>query len=142
MYEWIKAAHLASVLVFAGGLTGLFMVSRAVRAAGPMDPDTAHRLKHAALRWDRRITLPALGLVWAFGMWAAMDGGWFAQPWLQVKLLFVIFLSALHGVLSGRLRRADARQGQTGWFAQSVILPSALLLSLAAIAVLVIVRPF
>lgn len=50
-------------------------------------------------------------LVWAFGLALATEGRWFADIWLQAKLAFVVFLSALHGVQSGALRRwAGGRQ--------------------------------
>jgi len=55
----------------------------------------------------RAVATPAMVLTWLFGLWLAVQGGWFTQGWLHVKLLFVLALSALHGIALGRLRRME-----------------------------------
>jgi uncharacterized membrane protein len=39
------------------------------------------------------------------GIANAVQGGWFDDGWLHVKLVFVLALSALHGVAMGQMRR-------------------------------------
>lgn len=56
--------------------------------------------------YDRVVTSPAMVSAWAFGILLAVQGGWFAQSWLAIKVLLVLILSGLHGVLAGKLRRA------------------------------------
>ena len=62
----------------------------------------------AVYRWDRRVTNPALGLVWLLGLTLAWQGGWFSAHWLWAKLVLVTVLSALHGNQSATLRRTIA----------------------------------
>lgn len=53
----------------------------------------------------RAVGTPALLLTWLLGIWLAVQIGVFAQGWLHVKLVFVLALTALHGIALGRLRR-------------------------------------
>jgi putative membrane protein len=48
----------------------------------------------------RVIMTPAMAATWALGLWMTYDGGWISAPWLHVKLLLVVALSALHGMLA------------------------------------------
>lgn len=84
-YLLLKAGHVAAVIVWIGGMFAA--------ALG------------AAPRWDRLVTTPAMLAAFAFGLALASTGGWFPQPWLIAKLAVVLGLAALHGILSGRLRR-------------------------------------
>ena len=58
-----------------------------------------------ARRLLRGVATPALLLTWLLGIWLAVQSGAFTQGWLHAKLLFVLALSALHGIALGRLRR-------------------------------------
>jgi uncharacterized membrane protein len=132
---WLKALHVAAVLVFAGGLLAQ---SLAVAAAlqGSVSPGLLARLR----QWDQRVTVPALLAVWALGIAAALGGGWFGAGWLSAKLLLVVTLTGLHGVQTGALRRLALGAGRTrrslGWA------PVAVVLSFAAIALLAVAKPF
>lgn len=141
MYEWIKAAHVVSVLVFSGGLIGLFVVYMAIGARGPQETDASGNLRNAIQKWNWFITQPALFLVWAFGIWAAFNAGWFTETWLQIKLIFVIFLSGLHGALSGKLRRMEV-DAPLRKSPPSTAIAVLLLASFVAIGVLAVVKPF
>jgi uncharacterized membrane protein len=59
----------------------------------------------AAVRWDRRVTVPAMLIAWTCGLALASQGHWWTATWLSVKLALVIGLSAVHGVQAGSLRR-------------------------------------
>jgi putative membrane protein len=48
---------------------------------------------------------------WILGILNAVQGDWFDDGWLHVKLVFVLALSALHGVLSARLRTIEMGGG-------------------------------
>lgn len=143
-YDWLKALHVAAVLVWVGGLlTQSVVVAAATRGGGAPAADGL-RLVAAVRSWDRRVTSPALVLVWALGMAAAVQGGWFRSGWLQAKLVLVVLLSGLHGAQAGVLRRLVAPPGTgapppppaLGWT------PVAAALSAAAIAVLAVAKPF
>lgn len=138
-YVWVKAIHVAAVLVWTGGLFVQTLALVAIcRVREPSDLD---RRAAAAVRdWDRKVTAPALLVVWAMGLWAALSADWLGAHWLWIKLTFVIGLSALHGVQSGTLRRIAA--GGPGTFAGLAWRPLALLPAFTAIAILAVVKPF
>ena len=139
-YDWLKALHVAAVLVWVGGLLAQSVV---VAAATRGEAPTADglRLIAAVRSWDRRVTSPALVLVWALGIAAAAQGGWFRSGWLQAKLVLVVLLSGLHGAQAGVLRRLAASgmgapPPALGWT------PVAAALSASAIALLAVAKPF
>lgn len=106
MYLWLKGLHLAAVLTWVGGLVLVGVTTAALRPVGEsvLLPHEK-RLATAILKWDRRVTTPAMLAVWALGIGLASWGGWFGALWLNAKLPIVVGLSALHGILSATLRR-------------------------------------
>ena len=64
-------------------------------------PDVIERLRATF----RGLATPGLVLTWVLGIANAVQGGWFDEGWLHVKLVFVLALSALHGVALGQIRR-------------------------------------
>ncbi len=141
IYLWLKALHVAAVMAWLGGqmMLSLLLVSLSEGTA-PYLPQE-RRLMVALRRWDQRVTAPAMGLVWLLGIVMAMHGGWLAAPWLRIKLVLVFALSALHGVQSGTLRRlvkGDAPRPPRflRWGGAAVLIAA------AAIAGLVVVKPF
>jgi len=142
MYDWVKALHVICVLVFAGGLVALLVASRALGRRDPAAEDQGSKLRATVRKWDMWVSQPALGGVWVFGLWAAFSGGWFTEPWLQIKLVFVVILSALHGNLAGRLRRLDLASTQARSVVPSPVVTATILISFAIIAVMAVVKPF
>jgi putative membrane protein len=131
-YLGLKAAHVACVLIFVGGL---FSQSFAVAAGRRGDAATVALLS----RWDGRVTVPAMLLVWLSGALLATEGAWFASHWLWAKLVIVVGLTGLHGVQSGRLRRLrNGADRQAGSFVPVGIVAVAV----ALIALLVVAKPF
>jgi uncharacterized membrane protein len=138
LYLWLKAAHLAAVVIWIGGMIMLGLVL--AHATAGRSPEV-QRMLVALHDWDRRLTSPAMGLAWLLGIAMVVDAGWLGVNWLWVKLVLVAILSALHGLLSGSLRRLA---GNADW-APSPQLRLALpvtLAGLAGIAVMVTVKPF
>ena len=94
----------------------------------------------AFYRWDRRVTTPALGLVWVLGIALALMSGWYNAPWLWLKVAIVFVLSGLHGNQSATLRRLLAGSVQqppiymrrVAWLT---------IVAVTAIALLVILKP-
>lgn len=142
MYDWIKALHVVCVLLFAGGLVSLLVASMALGKRDPAAADQSSKLRATVRKWDMWVSQPALGGVWVFGVWAALSGGWFTEPWLQIKLVFVLVLSALHGNLAGRLRRLDLAATQARSVLPSPMVIATILVSFAVIAVMAVVKPF
>lgn len=132
---WLKALHVAAVLVFTGGLL-VQSLALAAASQNSVSPGLLARLRW----WDRRVTVPALLAVWALGIAVALGGGWFGAGWLSAKLLLVAALTGLHGMQAGALRRFAVRTGSrprsSGW------VPAAVVLSYVAIALLAVAKPF
>lgn len=106
-YLWLKAFHLASVAIWIGGMILLSLAVAALPAKAAEDTSTDSPMIDAVARWNRWVTSPAMMLAWGLGIALALLGDWFAAPWLWVKLPIILALSAVHGALSGRLRRRN-----------------------------------
>ena len=77
-YLWLKALHLAAVITWVGGMLMLsVLLGLMTRQPLPHDPGQ-RRLMVAVHQWDRRVTNPALGLLWLLGLTLAWQGGWFS----------------------------------------------------------------
>ncbi|MGJ5178717.1 CopD family protein [Bradyrhizobium oligotrophicum] len=138
IYLWLKALHVAAVLCWSGGMlaSAVTIAAHAARA----DAASGTALIETVGRWDRRVTMPAMLIVWGAGLALAMQGEWFGSLWLTVKLAVVVGLSALHGVLAGTLRRLGQPDAVVPrWFSH---LPPLIAGGVTAIAVLVVVKPF
>ena len=132
-YLWLKAAHVASVLIFIGGLFAQCLAtSNLWDGTGPL-----HSLIE---RWDRRVTTPAMFATWMFGVLLAVEGAFVTSGWLLAKLAFVVLLSGLHGVQAGRLRRSlrdrSATVRPTYPFGPAIVSGSVI-----AIVILVVTKP-
>ena len=138
VYPWLKAFHVAAALAFVGGVLGGAIFLRWAPLAG----SSAARIARVVRRWDRAVTTPAMLLVWALGLALASSGQWFSAGWLQAKLVFVMLLSGLHGMQSGRLRLVGDGE-QSGDLQITFPWSAALVIAGAtAIALLAVVKPF
>lgn len=141
-YLWLKALHIAAVATWIGGMLVTSVTTAAIarsRAAGETLGPSA--ILDAVRRWDRRVTSPAMLLVWALGLTLALRGGWFPAPWLMLKLALVLLLSALHGMLSGTLRRLSRTDASPPpLFLRHA--PSAVVLGTLVTVILVVIKPF
>lgn len=140
MYLLLKAAHVAAVIAWIGGLLLQSLALKvATRPAAPLEGDA--QFLAGVRRWDSRVTSPAMGLAWLLGLAMAVQAGWFATGWLNVKLVIVVGLSALHGRQAGQLRRLAAGQSASNP-GSAGRMPPLILAAALCIAVLVIVKPF
>lgn len=123
LYLLTKSLHILVVVIWLSGMVAL--------AIGMLKPNKSH-LAFLHL-WDRRVTNPALGLVWILGLLLAYWGGWFGATWLWIKLAAVFVLSGLHGSMSGQTRRALENDSvdQLSGFAKSAISLMVVMISLA-----------
>jgi len=110
--EWVKAAHVISVIAWMAGMMYLprLFVYHADAAAGS---DKSETFKVMEGRLYRGITTPAMIATWAFGLWMIFAGmvDW-SMVWPYLKGTMVILMSAIHGFY-GRLLRDFATDANT-----------------------------
>lgn len=138
LYLGLKALHVAAAMTFVGGVIGQSLILRLL-AGRALQPDARVETARLARRFERAITTPAMLTVWVLGLTLASTGGWFAMRWLWAKLVFVLILSALHGLQSGRLRRLAMDGSPAG---RSRDLLPVVIVCIAFVAGLAVVKPF
>ena len=134
IYLLLKASHIVALTIWIGGMLAQVLLLRTM----PPGPGLRHVLD-AAVRWDRRLVAPAMLLAWACGLALASIGHWFPSPWLSVKLALVVALSALHGAVSGSVRRMAG--GAPASSALSRHAETGILAGVTAIVLLVVLKP-
>lgn len=140
-YLWLKALHIVAVTTWIGGMLAAAVTMTVAGSKAADEAAGRSAILNAMRRWDRRATAPAMLIVWALGLTLALQGGWFTAPWLMVKLALVVLLSALHGMLSGTLRRLARADGSS----PPAVLrhaPVGIVVAILAVVILVVVKPF
>ncbi|MGE8144400.1 CopD family protein [Pseudomonas frederiksbergensis] len=141
IYLLIKSLHVCAVLFW---ISGMFLQSLLLLAgrnlSGPLLPLELSRLRMLR-RWCRGMTVPAMALTWLSGLTIATLGGWVGEHWLLLKFAFVVALSAMHGWLSGSLRRRLECPTEAPSSNLTIVLPSLLVMT-CTIVFLVINKPF
>jgi protoporphyrinogen IX oxidase len=141
MILWTKALHVISVIAWMAGMLYLprLYVYHAQATSGS---ETSETFKVMERRLLRAIINPAMAGTWIFGIATlAQEPALLREPWLQAKLLLVLFLSGLHGVFS-RWRREFAQDRNTRPARTYKIVNELVTVTMIAIVILVIVRPF
>ncbi len=139
-YYWLKAGHIIFMVFW---MAGLFMLPRQMIYLHPANAGS----EEAAL-WAKRMGLlrkviltPSLIVVWVLGLLLAMSIGAWDQGWFHAKLLFVILLTAFHGIMVARSKKMIA--GERPMTEKQLRIwgefPG---IALAIIVVLVVVKPF
>ncbi len=107
-YLWIKALHIIAVMAWMAGM--LYLPRLFVYHVGAQKgSDLSETFKIMERRLLRFIINPAMILAFVFGglmLWANPD--LFGQPWMHVKLLAVLLMTAIHGFFA-RWRKEFAR---------------------------------
>jgi putative membrane protein len=102
-YVLTVTLHLLAMTAWMAPMIAVPAILSRYGLSGP-SPATRETLRAAF----RGLAVPGLVITWVLGILNAIQGDWFDDGWLHVKLVFVLALSALHGVLSARLRRIEA----------------------------------
>lgn len=140
LYEWLKAFHIVAVIAWMAGM--LYLPRLFVYHAGvPIGSARSEMLKVMERRLLKAIINPAMIAAWGLGAALAWTSGFYAAPWLWLKVVLVLALSGLHGFLTGA-QRAFAedrnRRGARFWR----ILNEVPTLLMIGIVLLVVLKPF
>lgn len=141
LYSWLKIAHILSLIAW---MAALFYLPRlfVYHATAPVGSELSETLKVMERRLLKAIMTPAMIATWVFGLWLAIDGGWFSgQGWLHAKLLFVLAMSGFHGACSKWLKdfAADRNTRPQRFYRIANEVPTLLLI---VIVILVVLKPF
>lgn len=105
IYLLLKTVHVVAVVTWVSGLLMLSLVLAGLRnSVAPYMP-RERRFMVAVKHWNRGVTSSAMLLTWLVGIGLTVMGGWLPAPWLILKLIFVLVLSALQGIQTGMLQR-------------------------------------
>ena len=140
MYEWIKAFHVIAVIAWMAGMLYLprLFVYHCAAEPGSVQSETFKLMEGRLLK---AIINPAMIAAWMLGLWLAWYAEWYRSGWLQVKLLLVIGLSALHGMMVRWVRDfAHDRNRHSQRFYR--IINEVPTVFMIAIVILVVVKPF
>lgn len=135
-YQLVIALHVTSITFLVGTM---FAQDRVLTGTAQQGKDQQKQILQLLRRLELSVTTPALAVAWISGLFLAVSSGYFRSNWLIAKLIFVIALSALHGMQSGQVRRA-LRDGETvkPHRGTGVII----IVSMLLIAILVTMKPF
>ena len=140
MYQWLLAFHIIAVIAWMAGMLYLprLFVYHCDADVGSMQSETFKVMERRLLK---AIINPAMIVTWLLGLWLAWKGGWFAAPWLHVKLTLLLGMMGVHGILSKYVREfaADKRRKSSKFFRILNEIPTVLLIF---IVILAVVKPF
>jgi len=114
-YRWFGAFHLIAAVIWISGLL-LLAIAAGIYAGKSHDKASDSAFLNYVRAWNRKVTSPAMLLLWLFGLLLIIKSGGVFQPWLIVKLLVLVFLSALHGKLSKTVRKLATNEPVTAGF--------------------------
>ena len=140
LYLWLKAGH---VIAFVSWMAAMLYLPRLMvyHVDALSGGELSERLKVMERRLLKAIMTPAMIATWVLGLWLAFEIGAWAQAWFHVKLACVVAMTAVHGLLSGRVRRfaADANTHTSQHYRILNEVPTVLLV---LIVVMAVVKPF
>jgi putative membrane protein len=140
MYEWVKAFHIIAVIAWMAGMLYLprLFVYHCEAEPGSKQSETFKVMERRLLT---AIVNPAMIATWVLGLWLAWLGNWFAAPWLHLKLLLVVALSAAHGFFSKLVKdfAADRNRHSQKFYRIINEVPT---LAMIFIVILAVVKPF
>lgn len=141
LYNWIKAAHVVLVIATMAGLLVYPRYKIHQLSSAPGEP-LFETMKEASNKLRLIIMNPSLVLIWVFGglmLW--MNPVLLSQPWMHVKLLFVLLISGMHGYFVSVGKKID--KGTAKVTPRRLrMLNEVPFLMMIVVVIMVIVRPF
>jgi len=141
LHEWLNALHVIAGVLWIGGMMGMAMVYAVTANTPSGDGASTSVLLNYARKWNRCVTSPAMILLWIAGIVMIVSHGQFPHAWLLIKIVTVVLLSAIHGMLSGELRRRATGQ-PTKNFGILRKASGLIVAGVVIIGILAVIRPF
>ncbi|PKE30763.1 hypothetical protein CWS43_08720 [Rahnella sp. AA] len=142
LHEWLNALHIIAGILWIGGMLAMALVSITFsKTAGMQDNAGKIALLDTVRKWNRCVTSPAMIVLWIAGVVMIVSYGKFPHAWLLIKIVVVFFLSALHGLLSGDLRKRATGQPAKD-FALLRNAAGIIAICVIIIGILAVIRPF
>lgn len=115
LYFVAKSMHLIGMVSWMAGLFYLvrIMVYHALGRAKQEPERSAFVQQYTLMEWKawKVIVRPAVVITWVFGLTMLyVQPEWLQQPWLQVKLVFLLLLTIYTWMLSGQIKALEAEQ--------------------------------
>jgi len=101
-YSILLNLHVTADIVW---VVSMLWISASIAASSGYEKSTNAAGFNRLKRVNRLITTPSMVLAWILGLTLAIEGAWFGSNWLSAKLIFVLILSAVHGVQTKTLRK-------------------------------------
>jgi putative membrane protein len=140
MYEWVKVAHIVSVISWMVGFLYLprLMVYHCEAIVGSESSET---FKVMERRLMKAIMTPAMIASWIFGLWLMVITGAWAEGWFITKLFMVCLLVFFHVLSVGWVREfaRDERKRTQKFFRVVNEIPAVIMV---IVVILVVVKPF
>ena len=141
LYLWLKAFHIIFVVAWMASMLIYPRYKLHQLSSRPGEPlfDT---LREASNKLRKIIMSPSIVLVWVFGLgMVASNPALLSSGWLQIKLVLVLVLSAVHGLFVSWGKRIDAGDGGASGNKLRIANEVPFLL-LIGIVLLVVLKPF
>ncbi len=139
-YLLIKALHIIAVIAW---MSGMFYLPRLFVYHTETKPGTAEYQRFCTMerRLLKMIMLPAMVLVWTFGLTMGWLNDWWAAGWFQVKLGLVALMTWVHvsGIFFARDFALERNTRTSRFFRFWNEFPTVLMI---AIVILVVTKPF
>ncbi|MGK9171859.1 CopD family protein [Yokenella regensburgei] len=140
-HPWLNAVHIIAAIIWLGGMLVMAVVvgwsGYQIRQQGAVPASLLEFVR----TWSRKITSPAMILLWVVGIAMIVLHGRMPHLWLVLKIVIIIGLSGIHGVLTGTLRRLAAGSATRvpGIVFQATPI---ILVAVALVILLAVFRPF
>ena len=139
-YDWIKAAHIISVIAWMCGM--LYLPRLYVYHAGAKPgSELSETFKVMERRLMRGIINPAMIATWIFGLLLVWLGHHWTEGWFHAKFTLVILMQLIHAAYS-KWRKAFARDANSHDAKFYRIMNEVPTVLMILIVILVIVKPF
>jgi len=141
-YLWIKAIHLIFVVALMAGML-MYPRLKIYQLSAKPGSDLFEAMRKAADRLRLIILNPSLIIVWLLGIYMLYLGDWalLKQPWMQVKLVFVLVITSFHGIFISMGKKIDKADGSISE-KRLRMMNEIPFVAMIVVIIMVIVKPF